>query len=95
MAVTALSHSVEILLWVKNDALISLCSLSGGARHCIEQDLEHMVMVVGVVGGGFQVPELVQSFDIKSRVYVLQTLTTFSLFLDVAGLMLHSSFTDS
>jgi hypothetical protein len=47
-----------------------------------------------VVVGGFQVPELVQNFDIKSRVYVLQTLNAFSLFLDVAGLMLHSSFTD-
>jgi hypothetical protein len=42
-----------------------------------------------------QVPKLVQNFDIKSRVYVLQTLTTFSLFLDVAGLLLHTSFTDS
>jgi len=46
-------------------------------------------------GGGVQVPELVYNFDIKSRVHVLQTLTTFSLFLDVAGLLLHSSFTDS
>lgn len=73
---------------MKKDVLRSLFPLSRGARHCTEQDLEHMV-------GGIQVPELIQNFDIKSRVYVLQTVTTFSLFLDVAGLLLHSSFTDS
>jgi len=26
---------------------MNMCSLSGGARHCTEQDPEHMVMVVG------------------------------------------------
>ena len=81
---------------MKNDVLISLCSLSGGARHCTELDLERMVVVVVVVGGCvIQVPELVQNIDIKSRVNILQTLTTFLLFLDVAGLLLHLSFTDS
>jgi hypothetical protein len=41
------------------------------------------------------IAELVQNFCTQSRVHVLQTLTTFSLFLDVAGLLLHSSSTDS